>query len=217
MSRLDKESNSTDPSVEFIVTAAKLLNTNLDILANDNLTEMTPTEEYLLGLIKSFISDTKADQINWEKETETMLTDIGFSYQPVEAYHPLFDIYMEMGGGGYPEPAGTKYHSSFTPGEEVKIAGNCYHGCLPNTESYVYIMKLLDSESFIGFYEMYLVSQDENDSYIVDPICSSREICEPIETIVKALYKEIEIASSHVHLNMRARSTLEQYMSVKRG
>ena len=44
MSRLEKEGNTSDPSMEFIVSAAKLLKVSIDTLIKVELTGLTPTE-----------------------------------------------------------------------------------------------------------------------------------------------------------------------------
>lgn len=211
MSRLDKPTSNTDPSVEFLVTAAKVLGTNLEILVNGNLAAMTPTEEYLMSLMENLINDTKADKVCWEKETEQKLAHIDFDFRDGSTSHPLFEMYTEV-FDEYPEPAGTKYDSRFTPNTEISPAGNCYNAYLPNSGSRIYIMSLLDSDEIEFFYEVYLVDADIDGNYTVDPICSTRETCEPIGKMVDALYKQIEVSSSHVHLNTRARAALEMYM-----
>ncbi|MBO4214389.1 MAG: hypothetical protein J5876_05345 [Lachnospiraceae bacterium] len=65
MSRLEKTGNTADPSVEFVVTAAKLLGVSLDLLVGVDLTGVTATELYLSSFFVKLISDTSNGDLQW--------------------------------------------------------------------------------------------------------------------------------------------------------
>ena len=54
MSRLEKDGNTSEPSMEFVVTAAKLLKVSVDTLISVDLTGLTPTEQYITSFFDKF-------------------------------------------------------------------------------------------------------------------------------------------------------------------
>lgn len=58
MSRLEKDGNTSEPSMEFVVTAAKLLKVSVDTLISVDLTGLTPTEQYITSFFDKLKEDT---------------------------------------------------------------------------------------------------------------------------------------------------------------
>ena len=60
VARLEKDDNTAEPSMEFIMTASKMLKISIDTLVSIDLTDLTPSEKYLIDffgkLLLSFIS-----------------------------------------------------------------------------------------------------------------------------------------------------------------
>ena len=67
MSRLEKEGNTAEPSMEFIVTAAKLLKVCIDTLISVDLTGLTPTEQYIVSFFDKLKIHCRTDLIGTEK------------------------------------------------------------------------------------------------------------------------------------------------------
>ena len=111
MSRLEKEDNTAEPSVEFIVTAAKLLNVSVDTLISFDIAGLTPTEKYLINFVEKLKVDTTADKLNWnvtsKNEMDRYETDVNG-----ESLHPLItsETVYETCGGDYPERFDTRFH-----------------------------------------------------------------------------------------------------------
>ena len=89
MSRLEKDGNTSEPSMEFVVTAAKLLKVSVDTLISVDLTGLTPTEQYITSFFDKLKEDTLKDRLDWNRETAFNLNRMepdmnGF------VYHPLF-------------------------------------------------------------------------------------------------------------------------------
>ena len=207
LSRLEKEGSKSDPSVEFLLTAAKMLGVSLDLLVNGHITAMTPTEEYLLKFISRLTDDTREDKVTWEKETVVMLEKVSFDYQEVTAAHPLFEVYCTPQGCDYPEPAGTEYSSRFLEDENVNPSGNCYHANLPGMKEKIYLMCVSEAEDpLTEFYELYLINGG------VNPICCTAQTCDAIKKKIENLYSEVEISASHVHINDITRNVIGRYM-----
>lgn len=216
MSRLEKESSSTDPSMEFVVTAAKLFNTSIDILVNSDIKDVTPTEEYMLNFIKNLMEDTRNDEITWIRESQTTIDDtIRITEDPESMKHPLFRWIEELDEYGT-EYNSFRYMSSFYPGKDVELYGNSYNATLPGTQSEIYFMscKKTFGEGFDAeekrFYELYIVT-----GYEVNPICCNAEVSGPVAIEMENLYKEAVISATHVHINKNARDAIDKYLEIK--
>lgn len=211
MSRLEKVGNTSDPSVEFVVTAAKLLNVSVDLLINADVGTVTPTEEYMLKFLNSMIEDTRSDDLTWKRETATMLEHVepDMSSRNGGTNHPLF-LYDRSWKNEEEYEDDIFYNSHFYPKETVRVVANCYNAELGGTRAKVYIMackKGIAREQIDApvFYELYLVRNE------IEPICCTLQTCGAVSETVAALYKEIEVAATHVHLGMNARSIIGEY------
>ncbi len=218
MSRLEKSGNTTDPSIEFVVTAAKMLSVPIDLLIHTDVGIVTPTEEYLLQFLKGLIDDTRSDDILWEKESVTMLQHIEPLFEigsGSRTTHPLFK-YQQMKVNETEYEDDIFYDSQFYPRETVRIVDSSYHAELMSTAAKIYIMackKGIAKELANAplFYEVYLVKGEE-----VIPICCSLDTGTAVSGATEALYKEIEVAAAHVHLNYTARAIISSYLEERK-
>lgn len=140
MARLEKEDNTAEPSMEFILTAAKLLKVSVDVLVSIDLKGLTPTEKYLADFFDKLKEDTLNDRLDWQIET---VYDLNNNNQDILEEHPLFreeTIYEEM-GGGYPEPVNDVVFKSKSFGVKTYIHGDCYNLRLKNG-SKLYLMDI---------------------------------------------------------------------------
>ena len=213
MSRLEKSGNTSDPSVEFVVTAAKLLGVSVDLLINADVGTITPTEEYMLKFLNSLIEDTRLDELTWERETPVMLERVEPNFdQKGTTSHPLFKYqryYKNKDEDDYEDDV--FYNSGFFPRETIRVAGNCYHADLLNTNTKIYLMAcqkvpLNNLADAVMYYEIYLVG------HVTEPVFSSRQTCRAVSETISALYKEIEVAATHVHIGSNARSIIDKYL-----
>ena len=206
MSRLEKEDNNTDPSMEFVVTAAKMLNVPMDILLKGDLGDLTDAEEYLMDFLKQLIEDTESCYLDWKLETEYYLTDeLKPDPETNKLKHPFLFRY-EGGEENF-------YASKFSNLETIDFRGNSYHCYLPKSDVYVYLLSIEDTDEYNreSFYDLYLV-RDYDDSYKVTPICSSRDIRQGLATKVELLYAWIEKRASNVHIDYEVVQILDKYM-----
>ena len=214
MSRLEKPGNTSVPGIEFIVTAAKMLDVPVDLLLFGNISEITETETFLLDFMNGMIEDTRADIINWTRETPGMLDDVmAGEPTPDGIPHPLFKAADDSLSD---QPV--MYASRFYPKEPVAF-GNCYHTQMTETDEQMYLMKCYPAAGHSQneeFYEIYLVRETEDGSSDVMPICCSIQTCETVTQCMIALYKEIEIAASHVHIGSDAREIMSKYLRGRR-
>lgn len=205
MSRLEREGNTSDPSIEFIVTAAKTLEVSLDTLINGSVGEVSPTEIYLLKFMSGLIDDTRDDTLNWKKESKALLENV----YPSDfgcASHPLFSV-QQSDPYEY-RTSSIYYDSRFFPFDEIKVDGDCYVTELPGTETEAYLMKCR-KEDADSFYELYLIKGG------INPVCCSIQCCEEVADMMDSLYKEIGLASKHVHLDKNTQEIISQYLGVR--
>lgn len=209
LSRLEKDGNKSNPSIEFLCTAASMLNVTIDTLVKGSLLEMTETEKYLMNFIKQLISDTKREAITWEKESASDLANVGFKEWDFEpepiADHPLFESYVSPTDDGMVYD--TRYVSRFFRHEEISDFMNSYHANIPGTSNELYLMAYLKADlQKEVIYEMYIVDS------IPNPICCTVNTCESVKMAIRDLYKEIENMSTHVHIDDSARKVIAQYL-----
>lgn len=70
MARLEKEGNTAAPSMEFVVTAAKLLGVSVDMLISIDLIKLTPTERYLAKFLDKLKKKTLKGEVEWCRRTD---------------------------------------------------------------------------------------------------------------------------------------------------
>ena len=209
VSRLESGKISADPSVEFVLTAAKMLGLSVEQLVNEEYVELSPTEEYISKVLSTMITDTKQDVLVWYTETQMELMCIGADSQG-DTEHHLFKATFSSGSSGYPEPSGAEYSSRFARADGAAPAGNFYHTTLPSTKSKIYITKI--KEDLFGkinvALEMYMVDEYNH----VKPVCADDKCCDHIKNKIGILYKEIEMAASHLRIDDSVRNVFDMYM-----
>lgn len=150
MSRLEKDGNTSEPSMEFVVTAAKLLKVSVDTLISVDLTGLTPTEQYITSFFDKLKEDTLKDRLDWNRETAFYLNRMepdmnGF------VYHPLFaeETFYEETDCEYPQEVTRIVFNSKTFGPKTYIAGDCFNLRLKNGTT-LYLMDIEKSVHKVG-------------------------------------------------------------------
>ncbi len=211
MARLEKPDNTAEPSVEFIVTAAKMLNVSLDFLISAKIENMTQTEEYVLKFVRSITKDTQEGKLIWNREAPAILNATHNDYEDVGRKHPLFE-YSDVELDGNNNPYIANYYSRFFPERATHVRLNAYNAELPRTASTLYIVPCTiqrgdDSLESDDCFEVYI---DDEDSVI--SLCSTMLTCETVALAIKDLYNQIQEAASHIQINNRARFLIDAYM-----
>ena len=212
MSRLEKGDNAAEPSVEFIVTAAKLLNVSVDTLISVDLANLTATEKYLVSFIEKLKSDTIAEKINWDVESEydlnRYLTDINGN-----SMHPLFSLetFYRQSECEYPEQVTENVYVSKTFGPNTCINGDCFNLRLKNGSTF-YLMNLVkdvhrtkDESAFVKEAVMYVprgktqVLATTQDEY-------------PIGHLLEELYSTVKDRMKHPQVNNDVMTAIDAFM-----
>lgn len=209
LSRLEKENSTTDPSMEFLFTAAKMLKVPVDVLISGDLSGLNDAEQYLLEFVGQLTEDTKSCYLDWKQETEYYLT---CEVKPDPETHKLKHPFLFR----YEDVEENFYASKFSNLETIDFRGNSYHCYLPHSDVTVYLLSIEDTDDYNRelFYDLYLV-RDDDESYKITPICSSRDIRGSLATLVEMLYLWVEKRATHVHIDYDVVQTLNKYMSAR--
>ncbi len=204
MSIIEKPDSTTEPSIQFVTTAAKLLETSLDELVFGKLYAMTDVELYLRDFFRDLINDTRKHDIHWEKELDGALQGAHMSgdySSPPD--HPLFS--------SVPDNLQLRqYCSKFYPGQDIVPDNGAYHASLSKLECTVYLVPCHIEEE--KFFESYLVSKDGT----IKPLCATRKASNGIMTIFNELFKTAIADASSVYLDKETMSIIDQYRSLRK-
>ena len=212
MSRLEKEGNKSEPSMEFIVTAAKLLKVSLDTLVSVNLTGLTPTEQYIVNFFDKLKADTIADKLDWNIESADYLNRLETD---MNGYvdHPLFNLetFYEEGECEYPDEVTRVVFTSRSFGPKTFICGNCYNLRMKNGTT-LYLMdieksvhKLNDAGAYAK--EIWTYTPQVGCQFLV---CSKDET--PIAPLVDTLFSIVKERMQHPKLNKAVMYAIDSFM-----
>lgn len=208
MSRLDKPDNTTDPSIQFIATAARMLDVSLDGLLYGHPTEMTDAEKYIHGFLNDILSDTFSHKLRWRKELDGILTELHNFYTAPPIQHPLLsEDVKNLDSDGTPYIM--RYVSQFYPDKEVYVRGDVYWTTLPGTENKIYLVPCAidkDGESD-KFYEVYLTDEEG----IAKGICTTKYIHSSVIVVLNELIKAAMASSVSVYVEDDVKGIIDAY------
>lgn len=213
LSKLNKEENTSSPSIELLVAAAQLLGVTVDMLIYSEYEGLSANEKYILKFLDKLVNDTLSGELQWEKETKKQLLNVDCGYDQGEAYaaHPLFvatELPPDEEKRLHLKP---RYYSRFFPDGETLIAGDGFHAVLAPSDAELYIMKVENKESHmeIGYdqFEVYLVSRGS-----VKPLGCSDFVCGEVSRQIRNLYKVIVDADSNLGINDEVKGIIDLYM-----
>ena len=215
MSRLEKPDNTTEPSLEFIVTVASKLGISTELLVRTDLTQITNTEQYLIDFLKKLERDTADDKLAWNTESAYDLNNMAFS-ENMTSPHDLFDLYSEefqaeTDNEPYTLPV-LRFTSHNYEGNTI-IAGNCYNLRMKNNTT-LYIMDVEEREqtqkNIQGrrSLEVWMYQRGKGRSFI----CSTKDI-DLIRITVINLYKCLEEWANHPHIKEHLKTVIDDFMN----
>ena len=212
MSRLEKEDNTSDPSMEFIVTAARLLNVSVDALISYDLAGLTSTEKYLVNFIEKLKKDTMAEKLNWAVESKFELNKVELDING-NCSHPLFSYenFYRQTDCEYPENVDEAVYVSKTFGPNTCINDDCFNLRLKNG-SVFYLMDIVkdvhrtnDKSAFVkeavmcvpgGKTQILATTKDEY----------------PIGELLNNLYDIVKEQMKHPQVNKEAMYAIDAFM-----
>ena len=136
MSRLEKLENATDPSLEFVITAARDLGVSVDYLIHSNLDSMSATDRYTYNFLDRLKMDTLQGELEWMTD-EVVFSDSGRN----KVMHPLLTLNTDVESSYV-----SKYiFKSHTFGTDTTVDGDCFRVQI-NTSTYLYLMSISKAE-----------------------------------------------------------------------
>lgn len=211
MSRLEKEGNTADPSMEFIVTAANLLGVSIDTLISINLAELTPTERYISKFFDKLKSDTLEDKLDWVRETPLVLSNIKSDGGYI--WHPLFseELLDTVSEDGYPKQELSIMFVSKTFGLNTKIAGDCFHLKMKNGTT-LYLMDIekrshTTNDQKTKAIEAWVYVPGKNS----EPLVASQDDTS-IAPLVEVLFETVSERMKHPKINRDVQYAIDAFM-----
>ncbi len=209
MSRLEKTGNTSEPSIEFIVSAAKLLKVSVDTLISINLTGLTPTEQYLVKFFDKLKADTLKDKLNWNRETAINLNKIEADWNGYVA-HPLFS---EETFSKEPncECSEEVVFNSKSFGPYTYIAGDCFNLRLKNGTT-LYLMDIEKSihktnDTSIFAKEAWMAVPGKDKQLLV----ASKDNT-PVAPILEVLFDTVKERMEHPKVNNDVMYAIDAFM-----
>lgn len=201
MSRLEKPDNTSEPSVEFIVSAAKMLNVSVDSLVRGSFEVATINLDFLTSFIKKLIQDTEVGRIEWRilRKIDISLIEMGMHSNP---------LYRRLSKDGENKTQG--YSSSYYGGP-ILADDDFFVANVPKVGE-VYITAVIKNhkdEIAKRFYEMYITKGQKSEPI---PICCTLENDERILPIVLDLYNCIKRHDADIHINEVAKGLMMEYL-----
>ncbi len=216
MSRLNKPDNETMPSINFLISASKLLGVSIEELLFGNPGELSSNEKFINEFLNDLIIDTKKHEIHWNKEkSETF--ERRHCNRRVPTNHPLLEIVEDEEGNPGIKEYTIKYISKFFAEAEVYVK-SCYSTMLPGSTNEVFIVgcftnkadKIIPDNQFI---EVYIV--DKNDKS--NPVCVSLKSAPTICSSLNSLFEIAANDSSNTYMDEDTRSIIMNYKIWRSG
>ena len=211
MSRLEKEGSTAEPSVEFVVTAANLLGVSIDTLISINLTELTPTEQYISRFFDKLKSDTLEDKLDWLRETPLALSNLKSNGGYIG--HPLFseEVLNMVSDDGYPQQEIAVMFVSKTFGLNTKIAGDCFHLKMKNGTT-LYLMDIekrshTTNDQKTKAIEAWVYVPGKNS----EPLVASQDDTS-IASLVEVLFETVSERMKHPKINRDVQYAIDAFM-----
>jgi transcriptional regulator with XRE-family HTH domain len=211
ISRISKEGNAK-PGIEFIIKVANSLNISIDTLLNLNLTEMTPTERYLVSFIEKLTKDTLDDKLDWNRESKDRLNraepDINMNSD-----HPLlsYETFYEESECEYPEEVSRVVFVSNTFDCRTAINGDCFNLRLKNG-SILYVMNISKS-----VYNMNDPAAFAKEIWMYTPGAGANFLCSdrgtsPLAVLVDNLYTSVSELMKRSRIKKELKYVIDAFM-----
>lgn len=211
ISRISKDEKAK-PGIDFILNTASALNVSVDTLVKVDMTVLTPTERYLVSFLEKLIQDTRADKLDWNRETQDFLN----CQQEADQYgftdHPLFRYETFTEDIDYPQEVSRVIFVSNSYDVNTWIAGDCYNLRLKNG-TYLYLMNISkrvhnanDPDAYAK--EVWIAPSRFDRQYL----CSTNNAA-IIASLVETLYTTIKESLRHPRVNKNVRYAIDAFMN----
>ncbi len=204
ISRMRSGKSSSDPSIEFLMTASEVFKVPLELLVSAELSGLSATEKYMLDFLKKVTEDTQADKLNWKRETVAELENLEVHYDgegDLYILHPLYKLKDERFEGLY--EANPQYESKFFKECGVKPHGDVFYAQLLPTDEELYIVECDKGDERLTwksdrFYELYIVETCAYNKCNTKPLCNTFDASPIIVAALTEMVKSVLISRTHV-------------------
>lgn len=211
--RLEKPDNTSEPSIEFVMSAAKLLEVSLDTLLMVDLAGLTPTEKYLVSFIDKLKADTVADKIEWVKETADSLNRPECDMNG-NTDHPLlsFETFYEESEGEYPDEVQRIVFVSDAYGPKTCINDDCFNLRLKNGY-YLYLMNICKSVHKVNdplafAKEIWMYKPGTGSQFLIGTRDGSA-----ISQLAESLYEVVSERNKHPKIKKELKAVIDAFMA----
>ena len=215
LSRTAKDA-SAKPGIDFIIKAAEALNVSVDTLLNTELTELSPTELYLISFFDKLKRDTITGKLEWTIERADALNNMPVNDENTTepwVSHPMFsyETFYEGTSCEYPEQVSRPVFKSQAFDVHTYIVGNCYNLRLKD-HHYLYLMDFCKATNRVAdeVYrkEVWMYNQLSGRQFICDNAQSS-----PLKNHVEELFEILADYSKHPQIKKDVKSIIDAFMN----
>lgn len=161
LSRLNREDNNSNPSIDVVSSFSKQLKVPVDILIKYDLSTLSPDDTYMLQFLTVLAGKTANNEIHWNLIPRDFFSEV----MQGDYQHELFEIHMS----NYYE-----YTSRFFDGKIMDIEGDALKVYINKTE-YVCLYRVSCSTDERNirdyYYELYLESDSTEKK--IEPLCNA--------------------------------------------
>jgi transcriptional regulator with XRE-family HTH domain len=212
MSRLEKKENTSEPSIEFVATAAKMLDVTVDELIHERNMALSSAEQYINDFLNQLIDYTLKDKFVWKREKTEYFTKPHNAYDSPYSNHPLLS-YDDKNLDSDGMPFLVKYISEFYPESDVIPQAGVYYTEFIDEQGKIFIVPCKVKDDYeLGteeFFEIYIVNE-QNESH---GLCNMLQVSPVVRATVNKLYKLAMTNASSVHISADAKYIINKYMS----
>ena len=211
ISRITKE-EKMKPGIEFILKVAESLDISIDTLLNIELSELTPTERYLVSFLEKLNKDTLDDKLDWDIESVDDLERLEPDINGIVGHRMMsYETFYEKSMSEYPEEVSRVVFRSKSFGCRTAIVGDSFNLRLKN-ESYLYIMNISESvhnindpEAFAK--EIWMYTSEKGASYL----CGNKSTSILAE-LVENLYSTLSERMKYPRIKNELKYIIDSFM-----
>ncbi len=206
-SRLNKEDNKTNPSIDALCLVAEQLSVSIDSLINIDFSALTPDESFVLKFIETLKANISNHRDSWEKDS---LHHIIHYDESIPVHHPLL---KPKANSYFSNDDELDYESLFYPERPITLIDDVFYlniNC--NDTLFLSSTAGLTNDTFMyeeSGYELYIKSVKS----ISTICCAYEKTCPLFFNALTGLYNLIKDATSRTNISSNVRKLMDTYMS----
>lgn len=205
VSRLKKEDNTSNPSIEFLTAAAEYLDIDLNSLISININELSEDDIYINKFINDIEKKTDSYQVHWRKQS---IKELKKTSSTNDLRHPLFTNWCKYDEFHEPAYYYIKYESQSHPDDEFNVNGCFYYINIPGGRVFITSVGADSYKDEIQMHELYII---KNDMPTLLAYWKSDE-----ENVfgdrIKRLYEKAKNSESHPKLSIDILDSIDAFM-----